>query len=511
MKKKPVHIIQKEVLDISFPDFEAARNWETNDRQALLHTMHQVIGRCFEEYKTGDDYLIIDRLEVDLGIFEMTALKQEIPERLYAELNKVLGGNNQHFTNGKPVLESVNGEAWDYPAKNENNQHSYSGSRAGLESLLYFLRHGYLTWWASGLADWNEEWLQKLTTGDWDSVKQFLLSQGRNPVLRLTSQFNDDFLSVVIKGLGVTSNTMDAWRWFIKVHENWPENGIVLNLRRIDKPLKLQELRQQYWVQWIDHAIDNSVIPALSKLLEKDIPFLTAIKQIAQKPDSKDDFPFLNNIPAFWKNELEMDFSLEQSAASESISFTKMSPKKDPALNVLYKQNGTGDSGEMLFVNDAGLILLHPFLPQLFRNCGWVEEQQFRDDYAQTKSVQALHYLVTGVPEAPEYQLLLPKLLCGMPWEAPLEPIESLEDSEKMACEELLTDIIKHWGALGGTSPDGLREGFLQRSGKLEPTETGWRLEVERKAQDILMGRMPWGISIVKYPWMGIMLSVSWK
>jgi hypothetical protein len=62
---------------------------------------------------------------------------------------------------------------------------------------------------------------------------------------------------------------------------------------------------------------------------------------------------------------------------------------------------------------------------------------------------------------------------------------------------------IRHWGALGSASPDGLREGFLQREGKLEKRADGWRLIVERKTIDVLLDRLPWGVGMVALPWMG--------
>jgi hypothetical protein len=63
---------------------------------------------------------------------------------------------------------------------------------------------------------------------------------------------------------------------------------------------------------------------------------------------------------------------------------------------------------------------------------------------------------------------------------------------------------------LRSTSPDGLRQAFLQRDGRLEYRDDGWQLLVEGKAQDVLLSRLPWGFAIVKYPWMNGMLSVSW-
>jgi hypothetical protein len=125
-------------------------------------------------------------------------------------------------------------------------------------------------------------------------------------------------------------------------------------------------------------------------------------------------------------------------------------------------------------------------------------------------AVNVLNYLTTRETEAPEYRLMLPKLLCGMSWKERLDAIEPLDEIVKAGCEELLEGVVRHWTALRNTSNDGLREAFLQRSGRIEFRNDGWQLIVEQKAQDVLINRLPWGISIIKYPWMTGMLSVVW-
>jgi hypothetical protein len=164
-----------------------------------------------------------------------------------------------------------------------------------------------------------------------------------------------------------------------------------------------------------------------------------------------------------------------------------------------------------LLVSNAGVVILHPFLIQFFSNCGWLKKQEFTDANTRTSAVLMLHYLASGETEVPEHQLIFPKLLCGMPWEVSLEAIEPFSNDLLAAAEELLASVVKHWSALRNSSPDGLREAFLRRGGKLEWTEDTWRLEVEQKTQDVLLGKLPWGLSIIKFPWMKRRLSVYWQ
>lgn len=56
----------------------------------------------------------------------------------------------------------------------------------------------------------------------------------------------------------------------------------------------------------------------------------------------------------------------------------------------------------------------------------------------------------------------------------------------------LLQTVIDYWEVLKSTSPDGLREGFLQRQGKLTRSgDRNWKLQVEQQAIDILLGSLP--------------------
>lgn len=165
-----------------------------------------------------------------------------------------------------------------------------------------------------------------------------------------------------------------------------------------------------------------------------------------------------------------------------------------------------------LFVNQSGLVILHPFLQLYFEDVGLLDGEAFRDEMAQQMAIYLLHYLATGQTDAPEYELVLPKLLCGWSLNKPVARGLVLPDAALAEGENLLQAVIHHWQVLKSTSPDGLREGFLQRGGKLTRLDEGdWRLQVEQTAIDVLLSRLPWGFNVVKLPWMDSMLMVEWS
>jgi hypothetical protein len=160
-----------------------------------------------------------------------------------------------------------------------------------------------------------------------------------------------------------------------------------------------------------------------------------------------------------------------------------------------------------IYIGNAGLVLLHPFLPRLFDALGVSGDGRLVQP---GRALALLHFLASGQPQAPEYELALPKLLCQLPLTANVDAGIVLDAA---ACDEahaLLAAVIGHWTALRDTSPDGLRGAFLLRPGKLSMRAGEWLLQVETQGVDVLLGELPWGISAIRLPWMERILWVEW-
>lgn len=162
-------------------------------------------------------------------------------------------------------------------------------------------------------------------------------------------------------------------------------------------------------------------------------------------------------------------------------------------------------------VGNAGLVLTSPYLPRLFDLLGLRDKGSFRNTRSQERAVQLLQYLVDESNDAPDYSLVLNKVLCGLDVKHPVQATIELKDSEKEAMEGLLKGMIEHWKVLKSTSVSGLREAFLQRDGMLRHDQDGWRLSVEPKAYDMLLDQIPWSYSIIRHPWMEEVVHVDWR
>ncbi|MES2649714.1 MAG: contractile injection system tape measure protein [Bacteroidota bacterium] len=204
--------------------------------------------------------------------------------------------------------------------------------------------------------------------------------------------------------------------------------------------------------------------------------------------------------------------SLVQKQESENLIDDKDSgklvlAKKETTEHLLPVKNFDFASTEPIYITNAGLVIVAAFLPVFFERTKLVDNYKIVDDHT---AVCMVNYLATGSIDMHEYELVLPKILCGI---APGELIETnliITDHLKKEADDLLQSVIEYWSILKNTSVAGLRETFLQREGKLHFKNNEWWLQVEQKQFDMLLDQLPWNISMIKLAWMPGVLRTEW-
>ncbi len=164
-------------------------------------------------------------------------------------------------------------------------------------------------------------------------------------------------------------------------------------------------------------------------------------------------------------------------------------------------------------LKNAGLLLVHPFLRQLFNYLDYLDDKnQFKSEETVWRAVYLLHYLATGQDGAAnEADLGMSKLLTGMTVgdTIPLDLV--LTKNEIDYANEVLQVIISRWDKLGNTSNDGIRNTFLIRNGMLKEKDEAFNLVIETSGTDILLDYLPWSINVVKLPCMKETIYTSWR
>jgi hypothetical protein len=163
-------------------------------------------------------------------------------------------------------------------------------------------------------------------------------------------------------------------------------------------------------------------------------------------------------------------------------------------------------------VDNAGLSLLWPFLPELFAQLALLDEarRHWRDAVAAHRAVTLLDHLATGEPAVDEARLPLAKLLCGLPLDAVHDPGEPVDTAELQVLDGFLQAMLEHCQPLGHLSVEGLRGSWLLRPGLIEQRDGLPLLRVERRGYDILLDRLLWPREWVRLPWMPLPLRVEW-
>jgi Contractile injection system tape measure protein len=215
----------------------------------------------------------------------------------------------------------------------------------------------------------------------------------------------------------------------------------------------------------------------------------------------------------FEQYDINEELLQNQASASEKNAIDpeliKGGEKENKKL-ITKKRKKTNEAEGLVFVENSGIVLLHPFLEMYFTELNLMDHKQFIDEGARNRAVILLHYLASGETQVAEFNLVLQKILCGMPLEETLPPAIELSEMETDESKKLLHTVTDYWAPLKNTSIEGLRNTFLQREGKLAQKENGWLLTVEQKTVDILLSKLPWGFSSIHLKWMKEILHVDW-
>ncbi len=167
--------------------------------------------------------------------------------------------------------------------------------------------------------------------------------------------------------------------------------------------------------------------------------------------------------------------------------------------------------GDAIYIENAGMVILGPYIFMLFDRLGLIENGEFKDAYSIHKGIHILQYAVTGKEYEEEQQLTLNKIICGLDIHTPIQKEIPIAPEEKELVEGLLKAIITNWNILKNTSIEGLRESFLCREARIVIEEDSYVLTVEQKAFDMLLDQIPWSIAKLKLSWMQKLVEVVWR
>lgn len=289
----------------------------------------------------------------------------------------------------------------------------------------------------------------------------------------------------------------------LKHHESVVKEKVVFLMasfdavRKYDAKLVIEQLNKQ--------ITDRSVLEILSNLAPEVLKLTTILGQKALELLQKNSNT--TTVPSGSKT-VDSPASENKVAAVNTVLNRDETKEAEILESSLFLKEEIAEVPANHYVNNAGLILLHPFLKQLFLNCGLLN----KDNTIKDPEVAAhlLHYTATAKEQDYENEMLFEKLLCNIPLNQTINRNIILSEEFKKHSNEMLRAALDHWPVMKNSSVALLQNEYLQRPGKIILTGDNPKVLVERKTQDILLDKITWNIGIVKLAWKNKVIFVDW-
>ncbi len=498
--------------------------------RSSFHELTILLNELFDSFKMGNKLVRFNRLEINLGrvyklnlslLFSLICAK--LKEQLDPVINSNFSLNNESVPGSIPLLDA---------GKYTHSQISIiKTSHQVYEAFLYFLKVGSLPWWEQKhtLAEIENKIGQKLATKNTKLINNLKdLFTDEAILIRFLIQFSEKFVGEV----------------FIQFRET---SKNILNTEIIDSNSYLQPEYRIFLNEIINPFTDllksSAVSKSISLLNQKQLLYFVEYQLMFKKRFNK-----IINVISLYLNEIH---SVINESGSKSLSLPKIrtkyvnkvseylmqkksisgSKKSKPDIaddsgisiqNKLDSSDAIDASGSFIsdtehstdteiYIANSGLVILHPFLEFFFSNIGLLtQEKEFKGDNEKNRAILLLNYIIYREETNPENELVLNKILCGASFHEPVQNTFKIKKSEIDEVDNLLNSVIGHWLVLKKTSPETLVDSFFKRQGKLTCKNNAYYLDIESKSIDILLEKLTWEISHIRFPWMNDMLYVNW-
>ncbi|WPQ60885.1 contractile injection system tape measure protein [Chitinophaga sancti] len=181
-----------------------------------------------------------------------------------------------------------------------------------------------------------------------------------------------------------------------------------------------------------------------------------------------------------------------------------------PVTPEIPKKKMATSEQEGIRINNAGLVLLHPFFYTYFNRLQLLQNGKFVDSMAQQRAIRLLQLLVDGRTDHAEHELVLNKILCNYPLEQPLTSEIEITPPEKELAVQLVNAAIQQWEKMKNSSVDSFRASFLQREGLVWQAQDAWFQKVTPRGYDIILQTLPWSYGMIKTSWTDKFFYTEW-
>lgn len=483
------HLIQKQVIELRLDKKIDAFRVQHLVSQRYWKEIKGELEKAFDVFSVEDEVIHVDKLEIELGVIHLDSFEQKN------------WGQNLHLK----VIEQLK-EVTKFPISEKYVLREAKALNV-CSQWLFYMQHGYLPWNTFTV---HEEWYNNVLEGlatDFKRVSELrsIILQDPVAVKRIVVQHSEEFTLKLLEIL-TAKKLNDLPQAIDEIH-------LVMDfLSRQTEKIFIQNkknFKRELWEHVLRFAISEEKGVSSEKLAEKAISRFATDVNLIQTIIRDLSPPLKLTLPIFIK--IAQSQTLPEQGLSKKNEASQAKSKEKTSGKIQTKNTTEKHIDEGLFVQEAGIVLLHPFLHSFFRRLDVISEGNFINDLLHQKALYLLHYLATGNTTAQEYELTMAKILCGYPFEETVDINLLISENELSEAEDLPVAAIQQWEILKDTSATGFREGFLQRNGKLLTKQGQLYLQVETSPIDMLLDHLPWNLSMIKLPWMEGLLRVEWR
>ncbi len=477
------HLVKKQVIEITCSKRTDAFRMQQLISNHYWQDVVPLLSSVFNEISAEGKITRIDKLEIDLGFIsekEMSEVRwnDEILSRIKTQLYEKLVGEEKD----KVIVHEV--------------------ARMSIcKQWLFYMQKGYLPWNVLGI---DQAWYYKVLevlASDFSAIAELrkLIRQYPGVIRRIIEQHDENYLTKLV-GVLTALSQRELMELIEELAQLVSSHAIIPALVSRNKK---SEVRKGIWYWVFEAAAAEQSGMSPLELIEKILVDHSTHDDIVAVVSESNTSSFARIFPIIKQLHGKPEqFSVKKSSTTKEIR--KAEEKKK-------EESDTGLDVEGIFVVHAGVVLIHTFLTSLFKRLQLLKDSGFANKEAQQKSIYLVHYLAAGTVDAEEHELVVPKVLCEWPISLPVEKNVEITQEELNEADNMLEAAIEQWPVLKNTSISGLREGFLQRNGKIFTKNEKMQLQVEANSLDVLLDQLPWNISIIKLSWMKAILRVDWR
>ena len=501
-------IIRKQKFRVRAHSQEAALEVRQQLNDSLQYEVIAMMEDVFSGINTTGSYININSIKVDLGAISSEDFDSDFIRLLAPKFAQAV--KEQLHTHTSTINPEDHANPSSPLAQNTQPAASISQTQQQLNTLVHFLQFGVLPWWYTSPNETPTVLLQLMTEGEIDSLLTKLYVVIRAAELTTLQRV----VARLFNSLSTQQYVTFTSRMTVLINDPSLTTNIQVLQQEAPAITQLFSLNSQtYFTELFTFVVQQpagkpgGTANTIHDFLQHLVATFGAPKKEQHESDLNGLSPRLAEpLAQFLKQATIPQNKTDETQQSEAENTSGSKDRKEETPSPISPLAEEG-----LFISNAGLVILHPFLKTLFQALNLLNAQDdFISNEQKYRAAVVLYYLQSGSQEYQEWEMAFNKILCNLPIEEVLPNNITLSAQEISECDDLLQTVIRYWEALKGAGVQAVQQTFITRPGKLTFKQDHWLLQVERTGTDILLDRLPWGFTTVKLPWLPNLIFTEW-